>query len=64
MDWPLFTPMVSIKEWVEGIRELKLSPPMKMLFSEFKSAEEDKNKILGENAKNCLFYNIFFKIFI
>lgn len=54
MDWPLFTPMISLKEWVEGIKELKLPPPMKMLFPEFKSTEEDKNKILGENAKKLL----------
>ena len=53
-DWPLFSSMVSLKEWVEGIKKLKLPPPMKMLFPDFEFTEEDKNKILGENAKKLL----------
>ena len=49
-DWPLFTPMVSLKEYVQGIKEMKLPPPMKLMgLPEF--TEEEKNKILGENAK-------------
>ncbi|MFX1340121.1 MAG: amidohydrolase family protein, partial [Promethearchaeota archaeon] len=49
-DWPLFTSILSLKEYVEKIKKMKLPPPMKMMgLPEF--SEEEKNKILGENAK-------------
>ena len=52
-DWPLFTSMVSLKEWVETIKKMKLPPPMKLMgLPEF--TEEEKNKILGENAAKVL----------
>ena len=52
-DWPLFAPILSLKEWVDGIKEMKLPPPMKLMgLPEF--TDEEKNKILGENAKKVL----------
>ena len=52
-DWPLFTSILSLKEYVDGIKKMKLPPPMKMMgFPEF--TEEEKSKILGENAKKVL----------
>ncbi|TFF98933.1 MAG: amidohydrolase [Promethearchaeota archaeon] len=52
-DWPLFNSFLNLKEYVDGIKNMKLPPPMKMMgFNEF--TEEEKNKILGENAKNLL----------
>jgi len=52
-DWPLFAPIMSLKEYVDGIKELKLSPPMTLMgLSEFTDAE--KNKILGDNAVKLL----------
>ncbi len=52
-DWPLFTSMVSLKEYVESIKKMKLPPPMKLMgLPEF--TEEEKNKILGENAAKVL----------
>ena len=49
-DWPLFTSILSLKDYVDGIKKMKLPPPMKMMgLPEFN--EEEKNKILGENAK-------------
>jgi predicted TIM-barrel fold metal-dependent hydrolase len=49
-DWPLFTSILSLKEYVDKIKNLKLPPPMKMMgLPEF--TNEEKNKILGENAK-------------
>ncbi len=52
-DWPLFTSMVSLKEWVEAIKKMKLPPPLKLMgLPEF--TEEEKNKILGENAAKVL----------
>jgi predicted TIM-barrel fold metal-dependent hydrolase len=52
-DWLLFTPMVSLKNWVKGIKKMKMTPPLKLMgLPEF--TDEDKNKILGENAKNVL----------
>ena len=49
-DWPLFTPLVSLKEWVEGIKKMKLPPPLKLMgLPDF--TEEESIKILGENAK-------------
>jgi predicted TIM-barrel fold metal-dependent hydrolase len=48
-DWPLFTPVLSLKEWVAGIKELAMPPPMQMMgFKDF--TEEDKRMILGGNA--------------
>ncbi|MFX0057520.1 MAG: amidohydrolase family protein [Candidatus Hodarchaeota archaeon] len=52
-DWPLFTPILSLKDWVEGIKKMKLSPPLKLMgLSEF--TDEEKNKILGENTAKIL----------
>jgi len=52
-DWPLFAPILSLKEYVDGIKELKLSPPMTLMgLPEFTDAE--KNMILGDNAAKLL----------
>ncbi|MFX0072949.1 MAG: amidohydrolase family protein [Candidatus Hermodarchaeota archaeon] len=53
-DWPLFTSSISNADWVKGIKKLKLPPPLKLMgdFPEF--TEDDKNKILGENAAKVL----------
>lgn len=52
-DWPLFTPMLSLSEWVEGIKNMEFPPALKMMgLPEF--TEEEKNKILGENAAKVL----------
>ena len=52
-DWPLFNSFLTLKEYVDGIKKMKLPPPMKMMgLPEF--TEEEKNKILGENAKKLL----------
>ncbi len=49
-DWPLFTPVLSLKKWVDGIRDLTIPPPMQLMgFKDF--TEEDKRMILGENAE-------------
>jgi len=54
-DWPLFTPIVPLKDWVEGIKKLKLPPPLKLMgLPELN--QEEKQMILGENAANI--YNI------
>lgn len=52
-DWPLFNSFLTLKEYVDGIKKMKLPPPMKMMgLPEF--TEEEKSKILGENAKKLL----------
>ena len=52
-DWPLFTPVLSLKEWVDGIRDLAIPPPMQMMgFKDF--TEEDRRMILGGNAAEIL----------
>lgn len=52
-DWPLFTPILSLEDWVAGIRELALPPPMQLMgMKEF--SEKDKRMILGENAAGIL----------
>jgi len=52
-DWPLFTPIMSLKEWVDGIRGMAIPPPMQMMgFKDF--TEEDKVMILGKNAAGIL----------
>lgn len=52
-DWPLFTPMLSLKNWVEAIRTLEMPPPLQMMgLQDF--TEEDKRLILGENAARVL----------
>jgi predicted TIM-barrel fold metal-dependent hydrolase len=52
-DWPLFTPILSLKEWVEGIKKIKLPPPLKLMGLP-ELTEDEKNKILGENAAKLL----------
>jgi len=48
-DWPLFTPVMSLREWVEGIKALEMPQPLQMMgFKDF--TENDKRLILGENA--------------
>ena len=48
-DWPLFSPILSLERWVEGIKKMELPPPLKLMgLPEFN--EEKKKKILGENA--------------
>ncbi|MFB0561297.1 MAG: amidohydrolase family protein [Candidatus Lokiarchaeia archaeon] len=52
-DWPSTLPIMSPKEWVEAIQTLELPMPLQMMgLPEF--TEEDKKKILGENAKKVL----------
>jgi len=52
-DWPLFTHILSQKDWVKGIKKLKVPPPLKLMgLGEF--TEEDKSAILGENAAALL----------
>jgi len=52
-DWPLFTPILSLKKWVAGIKKMKLPPPLQLMgLPEF--SEEEKNKILGKNAAKLL----------
>ncbi len=52
-DWPSLLPIMSSKEWVEAIQTLELPMPLQMMgLPEF--TEEDKKKILGENAKKVL----------
>ncbi|MFW9905661.1 MAG: amidohydrolase family protein [Candidatus Thorarchaeota archaeon] len=52
-DWPLFTPVMSLEEWVNGIKNLELPPPLKMMgLPEF--SEKEKEKILGKNALKIL----------
>lgn len=49
-DWPLFTPVMSSMDWVNGIKNLKLPPPLQMMgMPEF--SEKEKEKILGKNAQ-------------
>ena len=52
-DWPLFAPILSLKEYVDGIKKMKLPPPLKLMgLPEF--TDDEKNKILGENAVKVL----------
>ncbi|MBD3340078.1 MAG: amidohydrolase family protein [Candidatus Lokiarchaeota archaeon] len=53
-DWPLYTPMMSNAKWVKAIKKLKIPQALKLMgkFPEF--TEDDKNKILGENAAGVL----------
>ncbi|MBY8989771.1 MAG: amidohydrolase [Candidatus Lokiarchaeota archaeon] len=52
-DWPLFTPILSLQEYIEGIKKMKVPPPMKLMgIPEFTA--EESNKILGENATKLL----------
>ncbi|MBA7691872.1 hypothetical protein ES703_100427 [subsurface metagenome] len=48
-DWPLFSPILSLERWVNGIKKMELPPPLKLMgLPEFN--EEEKKKILGGNA--------------
>jgi predicted TIM-barrel fold metal-dependent hydrolase len=52
-DWPLFTSILSLKDWVEGIRTLTMPPPLQMMgFKDF--TDKDKEMILGGNAARLL----------
>ena len=52
-DWPLFTPILSLREWVDGIKTLTMPPPLQMMgMKDF--TEQDKALILGENAVRLL----------
>ncbi|MBI4830734.1 MAG: amidohydrolase [Candidatus Lindowbacteria bacterium] len=52
-DWPLFTPVFPLKEWVEAIRDLQMPPPLQMMgLQDF--TERDKLMMLGENAARIL----------
>jgi len=52
-DWPLLTPLLSQKEWVETIKQLSMPPPLQMMgLKDFK--EKDKDLLLGENAAGIL----------
>lgn len=52
-DWPLFSPLVSLQEYVEGIKKMKLPPPIKMMgMPDFTTEESDR--ILGGNAQKLL----------
>ena len=30
-DWPLFTSILSLKDWVKSIRKLKIPPPLNLM---------------------------------
>lgn len=48
-DWPLFSPILSLEQWVKGIKNIELPSPLKLMgLPEF--TEEEKSKILGGNA--------------
>ena len=48
-DWPIFTPILSQKEWVECIEKMKVPPAIKMMgLPDF--TDKEKKMILGENA--------------
>jgi predicted TIM-barrel fold metal-dependent hydrolase len=52
-DWPLLTPVLSSKEWTDGIRTLTMPPPLQMMgLKDF--TEYDKQFILGRNAARIL----------
>jgi predicted TIM-barrel fold metal-dependent hydrolase len=52
-DWPLFTPIMSLREWVEAIRTLEMRAPLQMMgLKDF--TDEDRRLILGENAAHVL----------
>ncbi|MHA1986509.1 MAG: amidohydrolase family protein [Promethearchaeota archaeon] len=52
-DWPMFTPILTLKEYVAKIKEMKLPPPIKLMgMPEF--TEEEKLKILGDNVIKIL----------
>lgn len=52
-DWPLFTPIMSLKEWVEGIQNLEMPAPLQMMgLKDF--TDEDKRLLLGDNAAAVL----------
>jgi hypothetical protein len=52
-DWPLFTPILSLQEYAERIKKMKLPPPIKVMgMPEFTT--EEVNKILGDNAAKLL----------
>jgi predicted TIM-barrel fold metal-dependent hydrolase len=52
-DWPLFTEVMSQKEWVETIRSLQHPPPLQLMGLP-EITEEDKQMILGGNAAKVL----------
>lgn len=54
-DWPLISsaPFPTMKEWVEVIRNMKL-PQVCLDMGMKQFTEEEKNKILGDNAKKLL----------
>jgi predicted TIM-barrel fold metal-dependent hydrolase len=52
-DWPLFTEVMSQREWVETIRSLEPPPPLKLMGLP-EITEEDKRLILGGNAEEVL----------
>jgi predicted TIM-barrel fold metal-dependent hydrolase len=48
-DWPIFTYILTQAEWVEGIKKLKIPPPLKLMgIEEF--SDEEKNAILEGNT--------------
>ncbi len=52
-DWPLFTPILKLKQWVEGVRDLTMPPPLQMMgLKDF--TDKDKKQILGLNALKFL----------
>ncbi|MHA1967908.1 MAG: amidohydrolase family protein [Candidatus Hodarchaeales archaeon] len=52
-DWPLFTPIMSLSDWVRSLKKLELPPPLQMMgMPEFTT--EESEKILGKNAQKIL----------
>jgi hypothetical protein len=52
-DWPLLTPLLSQKQWVDNIKELSMPPPLQMMgLRDF--TENDKSQLLGANAAGIL----------
>ena len=52
-DWPIFTPIMSLKKWVKGIKKMKIPAPLQLMGLP-DLTEEEKNMILGGNAAKVL----------
>ncbi len=52
-DWPLFTPLMSLRDWVEFVKGIQL-PPSLQLLNMPEISEDEKRLLLGENAKRFL----------
>ncbi|GAB4342825.1 MAG: hypothetical protein Kow0099_20730 [Candidatus Abyssubacteria bacterium] len=52
-DWPLFTPVLSLKEWADGIKGISMPAPLQMMgLKDFTS--RDRQMIMGDSAARIL----------